>query len=125
VGTALDTGVGARPFGGDVGGGRVSWPSGPTWLLYSGDDSHCMESVPLLLRLGTFCDAFVAQARVFRTYHSWVLSMMLRQVCSHALCSALMRCAVLRCAALRCAVLWPSALWQFLVGRCMASDHLD
>lgn len=80
VGMALDNGVGALTFGVDVGGGRVSWPSGPTWLLYGGDDSHCAESVPVLLRRGTFCDAFLAQARVFRTYHSWVLSLMLRRV---------------------------------------------
>ncbi|CAL8462880.1 g2414 [Coccomyxa elongata] len=79
VGTALDNGVGALTFGVDVGGGRMSWPSGPTWLLYGGDDSHCAESVPILLRRGTFCDVFLAEARVFRTYHSWVLSLMLRR----------------------------------------------
>ncbi len=36
--------------------------------------------VPLLLRRGTFCDAYVAQARVFRTYSSWVLAMLLSKV---------------------------------------------
>ncbi len=76
----MDNGVGALTFGVELAGGRVTWPSGPTWLLYSGDDSHCMESVPVLLRKGTFCSAFAAQARVFRTYHSWVLSLMLRRV---------------------------------------------
>ncbi|KAK9907269.1 hypothetical protein WJX75_000339 [Coccomyxa subellipsoidea] len=79
VGAAMDNGVGALTFGVELSGGRVTWPSGPTWLLYGGDDSHCMESVPVLLRKGTFCSSFVAQARVFRTYHSWVLSMMLRR----------------------------------------------
>lgn len=81
VGAAMDNGVGALTFGVELAGGRVTWPSGPTWLLYGGDDSHCMESMPVLLRKGTFCSSFVAQARVFRTYHSWVLSMMLRRVC--------------------------------------------
>jgi hypothetical protein len=71
-------------------GAQVSFPTGPTWLLYDGDDAHCAESVPLLLARATFCDAFVAHARVFRTYQSWVLTMMLRQVragsvCAHAL----------------------------------------
>ena len=60
--------------------GQVSYPTGPTWLLYDGDDAHCAESIPLLLARSTFCDAFVAHARVFRTYQSWVLTMMLRQV---------------------------------------------
>ena len=41
---------------------------------------RCMESVPLLLRKSTFCSSFFAHARVFRTYQSWVLIMMLRQV---------------------------------------------
>lgn len=36
--------------------------------------------VPMLLRRGTFCDAYVAQARVFRTYSSWVLAMLLSKV---------------------------------------------
>jgi hypothetical protein len=80
MGATLDNGVGALTFGVEVPGGKRSWPSGPTWLLYGADDSHCLESVPLLLRKGTFCDNFMAQARVFRTYHSWVLAIMLRQV---------------------------------------------
>ena len=42
--------------------------------------ARCMESVPLLLRKSTFCDSFFAHARVFRTYQSWVLIMMLHQV---------------------------------------------
>ena len=59
---------------------QVSYPTGPTWLLYGGDDSHCAESVPLVLTRGTFCEAYLAHARVFRTYQSWVLALMLRQV---------------------------------------------
>lgn len=85
VGAALDNGVGALTFGVELPGGKLSWPTGPTWLLYGADDSHCLESHPLLLQKGTFCDAFTAHARVFRTYQSWVLAMMLRQViCSCA-----------------------------------------
>ena len=79
----MDNGVGALSFGVELAGGQLSFPSGPTWHLYSGDDAKCLESVPLLLWRGTFCDSFFAHARVFRTYQSWVLIMMLRQV-SHS-----------------------------------------
>lgn len=34
----------------------------------------------MLLQRGTFCEAYVAQARVFRTYSSWVLTMLLSKV---------------------------------------------
>ena len=76
----MDNGVGALSFGVELPGGQLAFPTGPTWELYSGDDAKCMESVPLLMRRGTFCDTFFAHARVFRTYQSWVLIMMLRQV---------------------------------------------
>ena len=75
----MDNGAGALSFGVELAGGQRAFPTAPTWALYSGDDTKCMESVPLLLRRGIFCDTFFAHARVFRTYQSWVLVMMLRQ----------------------------------------------
>lgn len=41
---------------------------------------RCTEDVPVLLRRTTFCGAFAADARDFRVYSSWVLSLMLSQV---------------------------------------------
>ena len=80
----------SKAGGGACSGAQVSFPTGPTWLLYDGDDAHCAESIPLLLARRTFCDAFVAHARVFRTYQSWVLTMMLRQVCWGVACALLL-----------------------------------
>ena len=82
----MDNGVGALSFGVELAGGQLAFPTGPTWHLYSGDDANCLESVPLLLWRGTFCDSFFAHARVFRTYQSWVLIMMLRQVRHSSAC---------------------------------------
>ena len=44
-----------------------------------GDDLHCNTNVPVVVRKSTFCDTYMAEARVFRTYASWILSMMLNQ----------------------------------------------
>ena len=50
-------------------------------MACSGDDHElCEDSIPVLIRRRTFCDAFVAEARTFRTYTSWLLSMYLSQV---------------------------------------------
>ena len=35
-------------------------------MSYNGDDSKCMDNVPFLLRPELFCQAFLAEARVFR-----------------------------------------------------------
>ena len=97
-------------FGAQLPNGKHAFPTGPTWILYSGNDQqctelvrlwllrkmhctavsgngtrkrnekHCLLQVPVLLRRGTFCNAYVAQARVFRTYSSWVLGMLLSKV---------------------------------------------
>lgn len=53
-------------FGSMVPTGKVSYPTSPTWMSYNGDDSKCMDNVPLLLRPELFCQAFLAEARVFR-----------------------------------------------------------
>jgi hypothetical protein len=33
---------------------------------------NCTDNVPVLLRRATFCSAFAADARDFRSYNSWV-----------------------------------------------------
>jgi hypothetical protein len=60
---------------------QLSYPSAPTWLLYSGrqSDSYCYEDIPLLIKTRTFCTAFTAQARVIRRYRSWALATLLDQ----------------------------------------------
>ncbi len=46
------------------------------WLM----SDFCTEDVPVLIRRRNFCSSFAADARDFRTYNSWVLSLMLAQV---------------------------------------------
>lgn len=46
------------------------------WLM----SDFCTEDVPVLMRRRNFCSSFAADARDFRTYNSWVLSLMLNQV---------------------------------------------
>ena len=33
---------------------------------------YCTDTVPVLLRRATFCRAFAADAKDFRSYNSWV-----------------------------------------------------
>lgn len=80
MGMLKDNGVGALTFGSEVLRGKVAYPMAPTWALYSGDESRCNDDIPVLLRRSVFCKAFLAEARIFRVYHSWVLSMLLSQV---------------------------------------------
>ena len=80
MGMLTDNKIGALVFGAEVAGGKVAFPSSPTWMLYSGDEARCNDDVPVLIRKQVFCDSYLAEARVFRTYHSWVLSMLLGQV---------------------------------------------
>ena len=77
-----DHGIGALAFGVELPSSKQSFPTGPTWILYAAHEGHCLEDVPLLLRRDVFCSAYTAQARVFRTYSSWVLALLLRKVCS-------------------------------------------
>lgn len=44
VGKALDHGVGALSFGVELAGGQQSFPTGPTWHLYTGDDSRSAKT---------------------------------------------------------------------------------
>jgi len=57
---------GAMTFGSITPDGKVSWPSSPTWMTYAGDNLKCMDDVPVLIRPELFCQAFLAEARVFR-----------------------------------------------------------
>jgi hypothetical protein len=54
-------------FGSVTPNGKASYPSSPTWMTYAGDDSRCMDDVPVLIRPELFCQAFLAEARVFRS----------------------------------------------------------
>ncbi len=38
------------------------------WLM----SDYCTDTVPVLLRRSTFCRAFAADAKDFRSYNSWV-----------------------------------------------------
>ena len=58
--------LGAVVFGAVLPNGKHSFPTSPTWMLYAGNDTHCIENVPLLISLENFCTAFLAEARVFR-----------------------------------------------------------
>ena len=73
-------GVGALSFGVKLPDGRLAFPTAPTWMAYGGVETKCWENIPVLIRRDTFCDVFVAEARVFLQYSSWLLSMLLGQV---------------------------------------------
>lgn len=49
-------------------------------MLYTGEEARCNDDVPILVRRDVICGCYFAEARVFRAYHSWVLSMLLTQV---------------------------------------------
>ena len=53
-------------FGSIIPNGKISYPTSPTWMSYAGDDSKCMDDVPVLIKPQLFCQAFLAEARVFR-----------------------------------------------------------
>jgi len=61
-------------------------PTLPAAQLYEGEvepwlmSDYCTEDVPVLMRRRHFCSSFAADARDFRSYNSWVLSLMLAQV---------------------------------------------
>lgn len=60
------TQVGALVLGSVLPNGKHSFPTSPTWMLYSDDSHSCVENVPVLTTQQTFCAAFLAEARVFR-----------------------------------------------------------
>jgi hypothetical protein len=53
-------------FGAQLPNGKHSYPTSPSWVMYGGDDTQCVENVPLLIRREIFCQAFLAESRVFR-----------------------------------------------------------
>ena len=58
--------LGALAFGAELPNGKQAFPTSPSWMLYGGDDAHCLDNVPILIRPETFCSVFTAEARVFR-----------------------------------------------------------
>ncbi len=58
--------LGALAFGAELPNGKQAFPTSPSWMLYGGDDAHCLDNVPVLIRPETFCSVLTAEARVFR-----------------------------------------------------------
>ena len=56
----------ALTFGTLLPTGKHSYPTSPSWMVYSGDEQRCLENTPVLIRQEDFCRAFLAEARVFR-----------------------------------------------------------
>ena len=79
MGMVNGNGIGALSFGVELRNKRVSYPTSPTWMLYTGEEQYCVDDVPVLIRRDVFCQAYFAEARIFRTYHSWLLSLLLKQ----------------------------------------------
>ena len=67
--------LGALAFGAVLPDGKHSFPTSPTWMMYAGDDTHCIENVPVLIWPKDYCQAFLAEARVFRQVYPVSLSM--------------------------------------------------
>ena len=45
---------------------------------------YCTDTVPVLLRRSTFCRAFAADAKDFRSYNSWVRALITPSTCTSA-----------------------------------------
>ena len=64
--------IGALTFGAELPTGKWAFPSSPSWMLYGGgsggggEEAHCLENVPILIRPETFCNVYLAESRVFR-----------------------------------------------------------
>ena len=80
VGAHLEDGIGALTFGVQLPDCTLSFPTAPGWILYTGNATNCLEDMPVVIRRDTFCRAFVAEARMFPRYTSWLLSLLLGQV---------------------------------------------
>ena len=51
IGALLRNGIGALTFGTKLPDGKLAYATGPTWMLYSGDELEaCEDSVPVLIR---------------------------------------------------------------------------
>jgi len=73
--------LGALAFGVELPNGKQAYPTSPSWMLYGGDDAHCMDNVPVLIRPETFCSVFTAEARVFRQDLSCVHIVVISRCC--------------------------------------------
>ena len=56
----------ALTFGSQLPAGKHTYPTSPSWMVYSGDEQSCTQNTPLLIHQDDFCHAFLAEARVFR-----------------------------------------------------------
>lgn len=56
----------ALTFGSQLPAGKHSYPTSPSWMVYSGDEQECTQSTPILIHQDDFCSSFLAEARVFR-----------------------------------------------------------
>lgn len=65
--------LGALVFGAKIGDNKVSYPSSPTWIIYHGAEPLCVENVPLLVQKHVFCSSFLAEARDFPVFQTWLL----------------------------------------------------
>ena len=63
----MKSSVGALTFGAQLPTGKVSYPTSPSWMIYAGDDSKCLDNIPILILPEVFCSSFLAEARVFRS----------------------------------------------------------
>ena len=80
AGQLLQNGIGALTFGVELQNNLTAYPRAPTWMLYAGRDDFCLENVPVVISRDNFCRAFVADARIFPVYSSWLLSLLLTRV---------------------------------------------
>lgn len=71
--------IGALAFGVKMDGRSISFPTAPTWLLYSQDPSHCETQFPLLVRRRVLCEAFAVDPHVFPVFEPWILADVLNQ----------------------------------------------
>ena len=57
----------ALTFGSQLPAGKHSYPTSPSWMVYSGDEQECTQCTPILIHQDDFCRSFLAEARVFRS----------------------------------------------------------
>ena len=71
--------VAALTFGVRMDNTSVSFPSAPTWLLYSRHPGYCEPLFPILVRRRVLCQAFAVDTHVFPIFEPWILSDVLSQ----------------------------------------------
>ena len=66
--------VGAIAFGVQLDDSSSTYPSAPTWILYSRDGWHCEELFPVVVRRQVLCQSFAVDPRIFPVYRPWILA---------------------------------------------------